>query len=299
MVAVLGVDPGQHQVPQLLQRAGPERVPPGAENRRGRHPVRALPRHQRQVPEQGARHFGVVRVGQERHQQGEPDRQRRRHRPPRRALDLPVQRDARGDLADNVRLAGQGIQPVLGHAEAGVIRRMPASLHPPVTADHRCRDRHRLEEDHTVPGADLPRRRRGQRRPAVLTRARPGRPGQVRHPHRDHARLPQQAQRGIFRTRERDIRRHDRVEEHEEAPGRKRLISHLLFYREPPAGTGIRKGVSPADRSHAASQRNQACSQSEITACNRKPPDQGTSRRRTISSDHAELHGIAAVPGLI
>ena len=252
MVAVLGVDAGQHQVPQLFQRAGPERLPPGAGHRRGRQRVRPLPRHRGQVSHQGRHHLGVVRVRRhQRHQQGEPDRQRRRHRPPRRALDLAPQRDARRDLPDHIRPSGQGIDPLLGHAEPGVLSRVPGGLHPPVPADQRRRHRHRLEEDHRIPAADLPRTRHDQRRPAVLAQARPGRRGQVGHPDRHHARLPEQAQAGIFRAGGRDIRPRDRVEEHQEAPVRERLLDHFLFYREPPVHSGTRTGVSRTDHAQA------------------------------------------------
>jgi len=176
---VLSVDGGQQQVPQLLQRAGPDRLPPGGGHRRGRQRIAPLPRHGRQVTDQGGHHLGVVR-GQQRHQQDEPDRQRRRHRPPRRALHLARQRDRRGDLADHIRPARQRVQPFLGQPQPGVISRMPGGLYPPVPPYHRRRDRHRLAEHHQVPGSDLPRAGRDQRRPAVLAQPPPGRRGDAR-----------------------------------------------------------------------------------------------------------------------
>jgi hypothetical protein len=169
----------------------------------------------------------------------------------RRALDLAPQPDARGDLSDRVRLSGQRVQPVFSHAQPGELSRVPGGLHPPVTADHRRRDHHRLEEDHRITAADLPRTGRDQRRPAVLAQVRPARRDQVGHPDRHHARLSEQAQGGIFRAAGRDIRRRDRIEEHQEAPARDRLLDHFLFYREPPAHSGIHTGVSPTHRAQA------------------------------------------------
>jgi len=65
------------------------------------------------------------------------------------------------------------------------------------------------------------------------------------------ARLPGQAQAGIFRAGGRDIRPRDRVEEHQEAPVRERLLDHFLFYREPPVHSGTRTGVSRTDHAQA------------------------------------------------
>ena len=193
MRTMLGVYPGQQPVPQLLQRLRADRLPPGGGDRRVRQPIRALPRHQGQVPEQRGHHLGVVRVRRhQRHQQGEPDRQRAGHRPPRRALDLPLQDHRGGDLVDDARRARQLIQPFLGHPQAGVISRVPGRLHPPVAADHRARDRHRLAERHQVPGGDPARPGRDQRRAAAGPRPPARRPGQVRHPDRDHPRPAQQ-----------------------------------------------------------------------------------------------------------
>ena len=266
VIAVLGVDAGQQQVPQLLQRDGPERISPGGGHRRGRQLVRPLPRHAGQVPEQGCHHPGVVRIRRhQRHQQDEPDRQRGRHRPPRGPLHLAAQHRRRGDLADHARPAGQGVQPLLGHAEADVIRRMPLSLHPPVAAHHRRRDRHRLAEHHHIPGADLPRPRHYQRRTAALPQPRPGRPRHVRHPDRDHSRLPGQARRGISGAGGRDIRQRDRVKGHEEAPARNRLLvtsSSTGSLPPIPASAPARRGTAaqPASKGirHAARQRSQS-----------------------------------------
>jgi len=216
VLAVLGVEAGQHPVLQLSQQLRPDRLPPRADHGRGRQPVRPLPRHGSQVPQQGLRHIGVIGVRHQRHQQGVPDRQRRRHRPPRLSFHLAVQPEAAGDLPDHAGLPGQGIQPVLGHAQPRVTGRVAGRLHPPVAAYHGRRDDHRLEEHHQVPGRDLRRARGDQRRAAIS--ARPGRPGQVCGPDRKHAR---QARSGIFPARRRDIGQHGRVEGHEEAPGRR------------------------------------------------------------------------------
>ncbi len=83
----------------------------------------------------------------------------------------------------------------------------PGGLHPPVAAHHRGRDGHWLAEHRQVPAADLPRPGGGQRRPAAGPRLPPGRPGQVRHPDGDHARLPEQPQAGILARSEGDIQR--------------------------------------------------------------------------------------------
>ena len=220
---VLSVDGGQQQVPQVLQRPGPGRFPPGAGHRRGRQHIPPLPRHGRQVTDQGGHHFGVVRAGDQRHQQNQPDRQSGRHRPPRLALDLDLarQRDPCGDLADYIRPARQRVQPFLGQPQPGVISRMTCGLHPPVPPYHRRRDRHRLAEHHQVPGNDLPRAGRDQRRAAVLAQLAPSRRGQVRYPDRDHRRLPEQRQAGIAGRIGGDIRRDGRIERHTEAPRRK------------------------------------------------------------------------------
>ena len=209
---VLGVDAGQQPVPQLLQRSRADRFPPCAGDGRGGHPVGALPRDQGQVPEQCVHHPGVVSGRNQRHQQGEPGRQRRGHRTPRRALDLPLQRHGRRDLIDRAGRAAQLIQPVLGQAQAGVISRMPRGLHPPVAAHHRRGYRHRLAEHHHVPGADPACPGRHQRRPAVLPQPRPGRRVQVSHPHRDYPGLAQQPRAGLFRGSGHDIRRHSRAD---------------------------------------------------------------------------------------
>ena len=142
-----------------------------------------------------------------------------------------------------VEAPAQHVQPLLRNAQAGMISRMPGGLHPPVTAHHRRRDRHRLAEHHQVPVSDLARPGRDQRRPPVFPQPPPGRGGQVRHPDRDYARPAQQLSGGIPAIGG-DIRRHDRVERHQEAPGTMRLARRLLFYREPPVGTGIHRGVS-------------------------------------------------------
>src|ERR1019366_3269094 len=54
--------------------------------------------------------------------------------------------------------------------------------------------------------------------PAVQPRPLPARAGQVRHPHRDHPRLPEQLQGGIFLAAGRDIRRRDRARWHDKLP---------------------------------------------------------------------------------
>ena len=180
MLAVFGVDPGQHHVPQFLQRCRAERLPPGRGDRRGGYPERPLPGHQRQVAEQGVHHRRVIRLGHQRHQQGEPDRQRRSHRPPRLPVHLADQLRRTGDLVDDTSGPGQRVQPVLGQAEPGVISRMPGGLHPPVAAHHRPGHRHRLAEHHRISAADLPARpspaRSGRPCPAPPRPAKPGQP---------------------------------------------------------------------------------------------------------------------------
>ena len=194
MFPVLGVDPGQHLVPQPLQRTRAECLPPRAGNRRGRHLVRALPRHQRQVAEQRGHDLGVVCVRHQRHQQREPDRQGRGQRPARCSFYLAVQQDSPGDLIDHAGAAAQLIQPLLGQPKPGVIGRVPASLYPAVAAHHCGRDRRRLEEHHQVPGGDPARPGHGQRRAAILSQPRARCRTQVSGPDRDHACLAQQFQ---------------------------------------------------------------------------------------------------------
>ena len=65
------------------------------------------------------------------------DRQRGCHRPPRRPLHPPVQHGGPGDLIDRPATPAQLIQPLLCHAQPGVIRWVPGRLHPPVAAHHR------------------------------------------------------------------------------------------------------------------------------------------------------------------
>ena len=198
--AVLAVDPGQDQVPQPFQRRRAERLPPDAGRRRGGHLAGPLPGHQHQVAEQDRHDLCVIGVWDQRHQESEPDRQRGAHRPPGRPLHPAAQHDGPGDLVNHARYPAQLIQPLLGHAQPGVISRVPGGLHPPVAAHHRGRHRHRLQPDHQVPGPDPARPRHCQRRPTVPAQPAPARGGQVSHPDRDHARLPEQAQRGILRT---------------------------------------------------------------------------------------------------
>ena len=213
--AVLAVDAGQGQVLQLLQRRRADRLPPGAGHRRGRHPVRALPGNQGQIPEQNADHLGVTGIRGQGHQQREPDRQRRAHRPPVRPLHPAIQRDRPGNPVNHPRHPAQLIQPLLRHAQPGMISRMPGGLNPPVAAHRRARDRHRLQPDHQVPGPDPASPGGRDRRPAVPAQPAPARGGKVSGPDRDHPRQAEQAQRGILHTRRCDIRRHDRVEGHQ------------------------------------------------------------------------------------
>ena len=197
MVPVLGVDAGQRPVPQLLQRRGAHRVPPGAGHRRGRLLIPPVPRHQRQVAEQGGDRLRVARARHQGHQQHQPDHHGGRHRPPGRALDPAVQGDAGRDLADDPRLAAQRVQPLLRDPQPHVISQMAGGLDPAIPADHRRGDRDRLAEDHQIPGADRPRPGGHQRRPPVFPQALAGRGCQVRDPDRDHARPPEQFPPGL------------------------------------------------------------------------------------------------------
>ena len=192
MLAVLGVDAGQRPVPQLLQRRRAGRVPPGAGHRVSGHPVRPVPRHQRQVTQQRGDRLRVARAGHQGHQQHQPDHHRGRHRPPGGALDPAFKSGAGRDLIDDAGLAAQRVQPLLGHPQPHVISGMAGGLHPAVAADYRRRDRDRLAEHHQIPGPDRPRAGRHQRRPAIFPQALPGRGRQVRDPDSDHARPPEQ-----------------------------------------------------------------------------------------------------------
>ena len=95
-------------------------------------------------PNSAAQDLPVAGLRHQRHQQHRPQRRRHRHRPPRGALDLPPRHHLRRHLADRAGLPGHLIQLLLDDPEPGVISGMPAGLHPPVAADHRRRDRHRL-----------------------------------------------------------------------------------------------------------------------------------------------------------
>ena len=187
MVLVLGVRRGQHHVPQPQQRLRAGRVPPGGQHRVRRHGERHVPGQQRQVAEQRGQDLPVAGLRHQRHQQHRPQRRRHRHRPPRRALDLPPRHRLRRHLVDHAGLPGHLIQLLLDDPEPGMVSGMPAGLHPPVAAHHRRRDRHRLAEHHQVPGADPPRpaavsavrspsrsgRRSGDRRSATRPRRSP------------------------------------------------------------------------------------------------------------------------------
>ena len=218
MLAVLGADPGQHHVPQFLQRRRAERLPPGRGDRRGGYPEMPLPGHQRQVAEQGVHHRRVIRLGHQRHQQGEPDRQRRSHRPPRLPDHLADQLRRTGDLVDDTSGPGQRVQPVLGQAEPGVISRMPGGLHPPVAAHHRPGHCHRLAEHHRISAADPAGPGRHQRGPAVLAQPRPGRRSQVSHPHRYHPGPAQYPQAGLVLSGGGDTVRQVRADWHDGLP---------------------------------------------------------------------------------
>jgi hypothetical protein len=238
--AVLAVDPGQQPVPQPLQRRRADRLPPGAGHRRGRRPVRPLPRNQDQIPEEDVHRLGVIGVRGERHQEGEPDRQRRAHRPPGRALHPAIQRDGPGDLVNHAWYPAQLIQPLLGKAQPYVISRVPGSLDPPVAAHHRPRHRHRLQPHHQVPGPDPARPGGRQRRPAVPAQTLPRRRSQVSHPDRDHARLPEQAQGGILRTAQGDIWRRDKVKGHQGSRAETwRLVRWLMLTLAIHAGAAL------------------------------------------------------------
>jgi hypothetical protein len=93
--------------------------------------------------------------------------------------------------------------------------------HQPLAGEVRGGDLGQVLDIEQVPGSDLPRAGRDQRRPAVLAEPAPSRRGQVRYQDRDHPRLPKQRQADIAGRIRGDIRRHGRTERHAEAPGRK------------------------------------------------------------------------------
>jgi hypothetical protein len=210
MIAVLAVDSGQQPVSQPVQRARAERLSPRARRCRGGHPVRPLPRHQRQLSEQRLCHLGVIRVRHQRHQQHEPDRQRWRERPRDRRLLPAFHHDLLGNLINHAGRSGQLVQPPLRNAQTGVISRVPGSLHPPVAAHHRRRHRYWPQPDHQVSGAYPPGAGCRQRPPAVAAQPLLRRRGQVSYPDRDHACLGKQAQRTLFCAAQDDLRRHGR-----------------------------------------------------------------------------------------
>ena len=165
---------GQHPVPQPLQRRRADRLAPGGDRRRARHPVGPLPGHQGQVPEQGclsprrspASGISVISSVNRIASAGVIARRAV-------ALHPAVQRDRPGDLIDHPGSPGQLIQPLLRHAQPGVISRVPGRLHPPVAAHHRGRHRHRLQPDHQIPGGD-------PACPAAIRAVRPSRPSPCR-----------------------------------------------------------------------------------------------------------------------
>ena len=162
-------------------------------------------------------------------------------------------------------LPGQVVQPLLGHARAG--RDQPDALEPaparrgappPARPPPACRTPpHPRCGSSPPPPLPAPT---GRSSPAP---ARPAR--HVRHPDRDHSRLPGQARRGISGAGGRDIRQRDRVKGHEEAPARNRLLvtsSSTGSLPPIPASAPARRGTAaqPASKGirPAARQRSQS-----------------------------------------
>jgi hypothetical protein len=218
VLLVLGAGGGQDLVPQPQQRLRAGRVPPRDEHRVRRHAGRRVPGQQRQVPEQRGQDLPVAGLRHQARQQHRPHRRRHRHRPPRRALHLPARHRLRRDQVDDAGLPGHLVQLLPDDPEPGVVSGVPAGLHPPVAADHRRRDRDRLQEDHQVPGADRPPPRPPSARSGPLPQRTAQRAGQVSDPDRDDPR-PRQLRRPPARHGRTGGKRHSRIERHEGLQG--------------------------------------------------------------------------------
>jgi hypothetical protein len=118
----------------------------------------------------------------------------------------------------------------------------------------------------------------------------PARGAQVSGPDRDHARPPQQAQRGILADGTSDIRRHDTVEGHQ---GSRRKGCWTL-----PLLPGASRTCGHSSPLHAAGTAgHHSAISAAITLRNRYAGQHNGDHRKTTNSDRALLNGIAPGPG--
>ena len=162
------------------QRCQPSRTPGGRREYRGpaSQTRRSSPGAARRCGRPGSRGRGARRR--------RPSAAVPAARPPARGPGPPARCPASWGWAPGSDHPGTGqlIELLFQGAEPGVISRMPAGLHPAVTADHRRRGRDHLHEHQLLPGADPRGAGHHQRRAAGLRR-RAGRRDQVRQPDRD------------------------------------------------------------------------------------------------------------------